>query len=261
MSSIELIDKDKKTGRVRFLLKDANPALANALRRLIMYEVPVMAIEDVEFKDNSSALYDEMLAHRLGLIPLKTDLKSYEVITSCKCNGQGCNRCTLKLTLKAKGPCTVYASDFKSKDPKVVPMHPDTIIVKLSKGQELELEATAVLGYGKNHVKFSPGLCWYNYKKSVTVNNNNPELSKFVSKYPPQIVVNGKIDKNAIEQNNMYDACEGVNDDIVKVESDPTAFVFTLESWGQLNPKEIVTEALDVFKKKLEELGEKISGK
>lgn len=258
MTSIQLIEKDKKTGRVQFLLKDANPALANALRRLMMYETPTMAIDEVEFKENNSAVYDEILAHRLGLVPFKTDLKSYEVITSCKCNGQGCNRCTLKITLKAKGPGVVYASDLKSKDPKVTPLYPDMLIVKLSKGQELELQATAVLGYGKDHTKFNPGLCWYNYKRTVTVNNNNPKFSEFKDKYPPQVFTDGKIDKKLIEENNLFDACEGVNEEIVKVEYDPTAFVFTIEPWGQLTPKEMVVQALETFKEKLKELSEKL---
>ncbi|MEM4397652.1 MAG: DNA-directed RNA polymerase subunit D, partial [Candidatus Woesearchaeota archaeon] len=74
---IEILNE--KDNKMSFLLKDSNPAYANALRRIMINEVPVMAIEEVEFKKNSSALYDEIIAHRLGLIPLTTDLSSYEL--------------------------------------------------------------------------------------------------------------------------------------------------------------------------------------
>jgi len=107
-----------------------------------------MAIEDVEVRKNSSSLYDEMIAHRLGLIPLTTDLKSYNLPSECKCEGKGCARCQLVLTLSAKGPGIVYSSSLKSKDPKVKPVFDNFPIVKLLKGQEIELEATATLGTG-----------------------------------------------------------------------------------------------------------------
>ena len=117
-----------------------------------------------------------MIAHRLGLLSLTTDLKSYNLTKKCKCKGEGCARCQLKLTLKAKGPATVYASEIKSKDAAVKPVFPKTPIVKLLKGQDLELEATAVLGTGKEHMKWSPGLVYYKYKPSIEIGNvKSPE--------------------------------------------------------------------------------------
>ncbi len=255
-SMIELIKKDKKTGRVTFLLKGSTPAFANSLRRIMIEAVPTMAIEDIEFAQNDSVLYDEVLAHRLGLIPLTTDLKGYEVK---KPEDELSAKNSVKLTLKAKGPCTVYAEDLKSKDPKVKPVHPKTPIAKLLKGQELELEATAVLGVGKTHVKFSPCLAWYNYKPKVSVNNSHKDFDKFKDKYPPQIFNNGKIDAKLIEQHDLYDACEGVNDEIVKVERDPTTFIFNIEPWGQLNPSEILASAADHFTGLLDEFSDKLS--
>ncbi|MBW2969621.1 DNA-directed RNA polymerase subunit D [Candidatus Woesearchaeota archaeon] len=239
---IELLKKDKKTGKVTFVLKNSTPALANALRRAMMEAVPTMAVDSVEFVQNDGVLYDEMVAHRLGLIPLTTDLKGYDVR---KPGDELSAKNSVKLTLKAKGPCTVYAEDLKSKDPKIKPVHPKIPIAKLLKGQEIELMATAVLGVGKEHVKFSPCLAWYTYKPKVTVNNNHKDFEKFREKYPPQVFSNGKIDAKLIEQHNLFEACEGVNDDIVKIEYDPETFIFNIEPWGQLSPAEILACAAD----------------
>ncbi len=253
---IEMIKKDKKTGRVTFLLKNSNPAFANALRRIMMEVVPSMAIEDVEFAENGSALYDEVLAHRLGLTPLTTDLKGYD---RKKPEDELSAKNSVKLTLKAKGPCTVYAEDMKSKDPKVKPAFPKTPLVRLLKGQELEFEATAILGTGKEHVKFSPCLAWYTYKPKVVVNNSHKDFDKFKDKFPPQVFNNGKIDAKLIEQHNLYEACDGVNDEIVKIEKDPTTFIFHIEPWGQLSPSEILVSAADHFTGLLEEFADKLS--
>ena len=159
---IRVLENNKEQGKLSFILKDSNPVFANTLRRLMVGEVPTMAIEDIDFLKNNSILYDEMIAHRLGLIPLKTDLKSYNLPDKCKCEGKGCNRCQLKMVLKnTKGSGTVYASEIKSKDPAVKPVYGDMPVVKLLKGQTLELEATAILGRGKHHVKWSPCHAYY----------------------------------------------------------------------------------------------------
>ena len=74
---IKVLKKDDS--RSIFRISKINPSIANAIRRYILAYVPTVAIHDVEIKKNGSAIYDEMLAHRLGLIPLKTDLKSYKL--------------------------------------------------------------------------------------------------------------------------------------------------------------------------------------
>ena len=76
---VRVLENEKDDGKVSFIIKDTNAAFANALRRIIIEEVPTMAIEEVEFRKNNSILYDEIIAHRMGLITLKTDLKSYNL--------------------------------------------------------------------------------------------------------------------------------------------------------------------------------------
>jgi DNA-directed RNA polymerase subunit D len=239
------------------MIRGTTPAFANTLRRLMMAEVPTMAIEDVEISKNSSALYDETLAHRLGLLPLVTDVKSYRLKKGAEDDGSAA--CETTLTLKAKGPCTVYASSLKSKDPKIVPVYPDMPLCVLLKGQEIELVATAILGKGKEHMKWSPCLAWYGYEPTLTINQKSEQLEKMKKMYPPQIFdKNSKIDKAAILDNNLVDAVDGVCEDIIKVEYNDKNIIFHIEAWGQLDCKTIVQKAIELFDEQLEDLDQSL---
>src|SRR3989344_7718662 len=99
---MEVKEISKKGNKLSFLIKKADLAFVNTLRRMIIDEVPTMAIEDVEFHKNDSVLYDEMVALRLGLIPLVTDLKFYNLPEKCTCNAAGCAKCICEVSLKTK---------------------------------------------------------------------------------------------------------------------------------------------------------------
>ena len=245
---IQQVDYDKDKGKLSFIARDTVPDYANALRRIMIEEVPVMAIEDVELRENSSILYDEIIAHRLGLISLTTDLKSYTLPASCKCEGKGCARCQVKLILKAKGPGSVYASELKSKDHAIKPVFTKTPIVKLLKGQSLELEATASLGQGKEHMKWSPCHVYYmNYPK-ITIKNDKELLSKYGDRFPPQIFTkDGNIDRNLINTPQLVDAVDGIAPEFITVERQTNDFMFYMESWGQLSCKDIVKQAAKIL--------------
>ncbi|HZY46532.1 MAG TPA: DNA-directed RNA polymerase subunit D, partial [Candidatus Bathyarchaeia archaeon] len=87
---IKLLSKEQET--LRFVLSDVSPAFANALRRIMVSEIPVMAIDDVMILENNSVMYDEILAHRLGLIPVTTDT-SYNLPEECTCKSElGCEK-------------------------------------------------------------------------------------------------------------------------------------------------------------------------
>jgi DNA-directed RNA polymerase subunit D len=152
---------NKTDTEIKFSVEGISQSLASALRRVMLSEVPTMAIEWVDFKKNDSALNDEIIAHRLGLIPLTFDRKIYNLPSECSCNGKGCSRCQVKLSLKKKGPCTVYAEDLKSTDENVKPVYPKIPIVELLEGQELQLEATAQLGIGREHAKWQAAVVGY----------------------------------------------------------------------------------------------------
>lgn len=261
---IKTISYDKKKGKLVFLLKGANPVIANSLRRSMIAEVPTMAIEDVELRKNSSILYDEIIAHRLGLIPLTTDLKTYNLREECKCEGKGCARCQVELTLSAKGPATVYASDIKTKDPKVKPVYPKMPIVKLIKGQELEFEAYAVLGKGKDHMKWAPALAFYRYlpKVEIVKQPGSEECNKCAELCPKKLFeVSGdklKLRKGYENECDLCAACAEAYPEFIKLGESDKEFIFTIESWGQLSPKEILKQSVDMIDKKLDELESEI---
>ena len=247
---------NKKEDKVTFLITDTEAYIVNALRRMIIEEVPTMAIEEVTFSKNQSALYDEIIAHRLGLIPLTTDLKSYNLPSECKCKGKGCAQCQLKLILEAKGPCTVYAENIKSKDPKVKPAQPNMPITKLLKGQVLEFEAIAVLGQGKDHTKFSPGLPYYKSLPILTASSS--ANTKKITESSDNLVAKGKgveIKDLSKWDESQEQLCE---DNGITVEYSDTDYIFTIEPWGQLDVDKIIATAVDIFNKKLREFEKKL---
>lgn len=263
MIEIRLLNQDKDKNKLSFVLMDSTPSFANIIRRTIIEEVPVMAIEDVEFRKNNSILYDEIVAHRLGLLPLTTDLKSYNLLSECKCKGKGCARCQLKLTLKAKGPGMVYASDIHTRDASIKPVYPKTPIVKLLKNQSLELEATAILGKGKEHAKWSPGHVYYKNKPVIEVDLKKCDgCGKCVEQCPTK-TIEIKDNKAAVSKDHLMDchlcnACvDSCPSEAIAVKGS-TDFIFYVESWGQLDSKKILLEASRILDQKLDEFSEKL---
>ena len=137
---MEISAKELK-GKLEIELKDSTPSFANALRRIMLSEIPLTAIEEVYIKENNSALQDELLAHRLGLIPVK---------------GEG----TIKL--QVKGPKTVTSGDLESD--KVEIPNKDIIIVELLDNQKINLTAKTKQGFGKEHAKWQPAIVSFKYK-------------------------------------------------------------------------------------------------
>jgi DNA-directed RNA polymerase subunit D len=130
--------------------------IVNAFRRVILDEVPTFAIEDVEIVKNDSALYDETLAHRLGLVPLTTDLSAYNMKKDCKCGTVGCALCEVKMSFSQIEIGYVYSGSIKSEDPAVKPAFDTIPLTKLLDGQEIDVNVVAVLGVGRTHAKWAP---------------------------------------------------------------------------------------------------------
>jgi DNA-directed RNA polymerase subunit D len=251
----------QEDNKMKFLIEGTTPSFINTIRRVATVEVPTMAIDEVAFTKNSSVLYDEMIALRLGLIPLTTDLKTYKKPSDCKCAGKGCNTCQAKFTLSAKGPKIVYSGDLKTKDPKVKPAIEDIPIVKLTDNQELKLTATAILGTGKEHSKWTTGLMTYQgYPELKIVPGKHKNAAEIVAVCPKKVleVKEGAVKVANLEACNLCKACQDKAPDVITVNGSTENFIVSMETWGQLSPKEILLESASIFTDKLKEFNKLI---
>lgn len=252
MAKITLLRKEKNLDEISFIVRGINNRHANALRRSVS-EIPILAIDTVEFIKNDSALYDEFIAHRLGLIPLKTD-KSFTFQEDCGCEGKGCLKCTATLKFAVKGPCTVFSKELKSKS--VEPVYEDIPIVILDKDQELEVVATAKLGKAIEHAKFSPGLVWF--RSLPIIEMGNLQICENCSQNLPKNILDFEDKKLLFEElsrKNLCKSCQEAlkkNNKELKIFPSETDFIFTIESWGQIPAKEIFIEACKVLEENLE---------
>ncbi|GLJ16024.1 hypothetical protein SUGI_0265840 [Cryptomeria japonica] len=159
---------------MKFDLYGTDVSIANALRRVMIAEVPTLAIELVDIESNSSCLADEMVAHRLGLLPLISHSAMKMIMSrDChNCDGDGpCDFCSVEFQLNVM--CTgeqtldvttndliltstgIGISDVEPVS-RTKPESPPITLAKLSKGQQLKIRCLARKGIGKDHAKFSP---------------------------------------------------------------------------------------------------------
>src|SRR2546426_4378139 len=147
---------------------DTDPTIVTSIGRPLLADVPKMAIEDVEFHlgpiraedgkeyESVAPLFDEIISHRLGLVPIPTDLALFVPKATCPtCHGEGCPNCTIIYSLNKRGPGVVTSGDLEPiGDPKLKPKDVAIPIVKLGDGQALLIYATAILGTGRDHAKW-----------------------------------------------------------------------------------------------------------
>lgn len=257
---IKVLERDENF--IRFLVSGIDVSLVNSLRRLMMAEVPSMAIDNVIMIENSSPMKDEVLAHRLGLIPLKTDLDSYVLPEKCTCNSElGCSKCSVTLTLESEaqeGVRTVYSKELISIDPEVVPVSYKIPIVKMAQSQKVRLEAYAKLGLGLDHVKWQPtSRCTHKYAVDIQVDHEKCTLCKkcLDACLKQVLAVNGQVNVIDLEKCNLCKECEKVCPiDAIRVERIKDAFILNVESTGALPPERIFLESIRILKEKTDEL-------
>ena len=157
LSSLEIINQDNQQMSVK--LKGIPLQYANALRRVCLNGVPVFAIDTVDIIENSSVLADEGLAHRLGLIPIKTDLSRFNEPSKCDCHSEtGCSNCKVMLVLDSGDSDTtrtVLSNELSSEDDSIKPISDKIPIVQLAPGQRIKIECYARLGRGTDHAKWN----------------------------------------------------------------------------------------------------------
>ena len=208
-------------------------SVANAIRRYIG-QIPVIAVDELEISRNDSPLYDETIAHRVGLIPLKA--------------GKTAEKGKLKLDIKREG--TVYSGDIKG-NPE--PVYKNIPITTLDKGQELQFIASVRFGRGAEHAKFSPGLMFYRNSAEITMDK---EFLEEVRKVLPDTEIKEKGSKITILDNKkkeVTDVCEGIaNKKKKKAETSyGKELIISLESFGQMDAKDIFSESIDSLRKDL----------
>jgi DNA-directed RNA polymerase subunit D len=267
---IEVLEKDEKN--IRLLIRGVNVPFMNALRRIVITEVPCMAIDEVVMIENSSILQDEIIAHRLGLIPLKTDLDSYNLPEECPCKSEfGCNLCRVTLTLDVEskeGTRTVYSGEFKSENPDIVPVSDKIPIIKLAKEQKLRLEAYIRLGKGKNHAKWQPvSMCTYKYLPKIEVSSKRCDAcGKCIEICPRKVLAKtgNRIEVRDLMACTLCQDCVTVcpqNPKAIEVGWEEGAFIFSLESTGALPSERILLEATKILDKQLKEFESQIKVK
>ena len=245
---------EKNDEKMKFIIEGINSALAGELRRIIMIEIPTLAIEWVDFKKNDSVLWDEIIASRLGLIPLKFNTKFYNLKKDCKCGGKGCTHCQVSLKLKKKGPCIVYSGDIVPSDKEVIPVYEKIPIVELTEDQELEFETIAELGLGKEHAKWQASVVGYRVipKINITKSINSDEI---VKRCPKDVFIlsNKKLKVDKPLECNLCLQCVELSKGEIQVEADETKYIFEIESTCGLKPEEIFLKSIDVISNKLNE--------
>ncbi len=222
---------------------DMNYTLANAIRRYLG-KIKVLAIDELEISKNDSPLYDETIAHRLGLVPIVTP-------------GNVSDSTEKELTLQSKKEGFVSSGEFKGSAKVVYENIPITL---LSKGQELNVKAFIRAGKGNDHAKFSPGLMFYNELMDVKLKNCPLEAVDIC----PKGILENKDGKVIVNEKAKYkgDTCEACVDALKKIgkenciEVKPQGeLVINLESFGQLSTKDMFINSIKELKKDLEEVG------
>lgn len=153
---VDVLQKNKT--EIKFAVDGIKSGFASALRRVMISEVPTMAVEWIDFKKNDSALNDEIVANRIGMIPLTFEQDVYELPPK---DGKLTSKNKVTFVLKKKGPAMVYSGDMKSDDKVVKPLYDKIPIVELFENQEMQFEATAILGVGRDHVKWQGAVVGY----------------------------------------------------------------------------------------------------
>ncbi|MBI2084200.1 MAG: hypothetical protein HYT70_01110 [Candidatus Aenigmarchaeota archaeon] len=208
---------------MKFILEDVQFPFANELRRIMMTEIPTMAIEYVDFVKNDSALNDEIIANRLGQMPLKFDKRGYNVTKECKCDGKGCSLCQVKMVLKKKGPG-----------------------VELFEGQEIELEAVATLGFGKEHLKWQGAVVGYSNLFEAKSKAGQMKLCRNHLSHVKDV--------RGIEVQPVECAlCKSINEDGDEFKPVNESFLFSVETASGLNADEIVADSAKILEEKMKE--------
>jgi len=282
--SVEILELTHST--IKFVLDNCDSSIANGLRRVMYSEVPTMAIEMVQIEQNSSFLNDEYIAHRLGLIPLKShQVGRFLSSLECTCEDR-CSNCSAELSLNitcTEGQLEVTSRNLVCSDRDVEPVEPidssewqqgqskGISIVKLRPPQQLKLSAIARKGIAKEHAKWMPVSCAVCKPQPIISLNrhtldrlSHEDKRKFVNSCPSKVYkmndTTGVIDIEDVTKCTYCNECVMYSKeqleipDLVKISSNLRRYLFTVEVTGSLRPEEVVLSALNEMKRKLKRI-------
>ncbi|MCJ1478448.1 DNA-directed RNA polymerase core subunit rpc40 [Lambiella insularis] len=206
-----------------FSLVGIDASIANAFRRILLSEIPTLAAEHVFVHNNTSIVQDEVLSHRLGLVPLTgstaglkwlrfdkdrvskvaTDWDTVILLLRIECTKNKGAKPGEDDPLKLYHNAHVYARHlqwtpvgrqkdmFPEPDGIIRPTNPDILLAKLRPGQAIDLEIHCVMGLGADHAKFSP-VATASYRLLPTINIVKPILGadakKFARCFPKGVI-------------------------------------------------------------------------
>ena len=278
MTDIEI--KSKTDEELVFDIKGIDPTIVNTLRRIMIAEVPTMAIETVIINQNTSIIPDEVLAHRLGLIPILADANDFiEKKPEEDFNEQNSMKFTLNVKCFTDNNGKIINNNIFSKDLIFVPqgqqeqkfynnknkkysiglVHDDILINKLTPGMELDLECYCVKGIGRVHAKWSP-VCTAYYRLINKINIleeiNGDDAEELKQLCPKGVFVINK--KGNAEVGNVRD-CTSCREcirqekfkNLIELGKVADHYEFHIESVGMYKPESIFFRAIDVLKEKI----------
>ncbi len=256
--------------KAKILFTDVEPHIINAFRRSLLVDVPKMAIDQVEIHlgaisdesgrtyESTTPLFDEIIFHRLGMIPVPTDCESLmkghlKLKGECDCAGTGCPNCQIMYSLNRRGPCTVYSSDLEPLgEERFKPLDQKIPIVKLTDDQGILIYATAHLGNGKTHARWQAvHAAGYKPVPEITVNHEKVKDAERIAANCPTDVF--KVNKKTLVVSDpeaciLCRACEDADIggiDAVKVNANTSTYLFRFETDGSVDPATAILYALD----------------
>ncbi len=283
--------QEKTAEHIVFDLKGAGAPIANALRRALISDVPTMAIEKVVLFQNTSIIQDEVLAHRLGLIPIHADPKKFEYLSDCEYPDEtNTTVMTLEVTCSVNPKASlsaptnimynnsvVYSNQLKwvpqgeqaetFKDDPIRPVHDDIVLAKLRPGQSIEAELHIIKGVGRDHAKWSPAATAF-YRQLPDVVFTSPitgaDAEKLKETCPMNVFdiedladgVGPRIVTARPRDCTMCRECirEPEMESKIKLRRVRDHYIFTVETSGALKPEDMVREAIIAFKAKVSNL-------
>ncbi|MGL4669923.1 MAG: DNA-directed RNA polymerase subunit D [Methanobacteriaceae archaeon] len=261
---MEIEVKEENGNEIIFIIRNVDSTFVNAIRRIAMTETPKIAVEDVNIIKNDSAMFDEVLAHRLGLVPLVSDNEAIDGLVlkeDCDCE-EYCSKCSVSLLLNKSDSGVVYTKDLSSNDSKIKPVHDTIPLLKLKENQAVELEAIAQLGLGKVHAKWMPTTACA-YKNYPEINfDKSCDLCKACVDACPRTILKvtpkgKKVKITNIEDCTMckscYRACPNTTesgDKVIDVSYVENEFIFKIETDGGMSAKEVLLNACNVLEEK-----------